>query len=237
MIRDKSTVATGLALALTMSFTQALAKGHLKEIDPSKIINETDPLIVAAFNILVRRESNNQHFGGPESVAGKNEPTTSNKNALGVAQVLLSSAQSELEKSGYIFDKAKIMYDPPTNHSTGLIIYRDGGFKRRIFTQYCSELNQEAFKLAAGIYHSGGKNVYLAVKKYGENWDVAQGSNALGPKGRAYIRNTKADFDKLLTENYPERLKMLLDAAPCHFETHKNATRPPKTLKTPTQRK
>ena len=179
--------AIGLSLPLVMAFEYAVAEKKLKELDHLEVLKETSPIVLLAFNTLVKHESSYKHFNSD------GQPKISKAGALGLTQVVPKDAISELSKSGYRFDLKKVKFHPPSNHSAGLVMYRDGGLKRRVLTQYCNELNLEALELAYGIYVAGGKNVYDAVKEYGADWSTAIGDGgdddvSLGSKSRAYIR-------------------------------------------------
>lgn len=198
-------IATGLGLALSMAFTNAVANKELKDMVPSRVLGNTDKLILLAFNTLPEFESDWKHFNKDGS------PKTSKDNAIGLTQVIPMHAIPELEKSGYKFDVEKLKWDEDYNYAVGFIMYRDGAIKRRIFTQYCSELNQEVFALAYAIYHSGGKNVANAVNKHGKDWRIG-----LGSVGQRYVANNmKALNEQVLSKLDPSH--PVFHGEDCHF--------------------
>lgn len=68
----------------------------------------------------VGQESGGQQTGGPGSVAGPNEPTTSPKGAIGYAQVMPGTGPEAAALAGVAWDEQKFKYDKEYNAKIGL---------------------------------------------------------------------------------------------------------------------
>ena len=213
----------GVGLALTLAFGHALADKTPKEMDPIKVLEQANNIVLLAFDTLRHHESGNQHFGGEQSVAGKNEPTTSNKGAIGLIQALLPSAREAVERTGYVFNESLFRNDATYNYATGFLYFNNEALVGNVLKHHCAELSREAIAMTYAAYHSGTGNLSNAVKAYGADWLTAEDPEgtakkdrkALGPNGKEYVAKNMKDFDGVLKNINPNH--SLAHAKPCHF--------------------
>jgi len=113
--------------------------------------------------------------GGHQLDPKTGKPLTSDKGAVGFAQVMPATAKEVAAKHGIPWDSEKFYYDRDYNAKLGDL--------------YQGDLDEEFGKdtvESKAAYHSGPGTVHKLKAKYGADW-----ASHLGPKGKQYIKVTK----------------------------------------------
>ncbi|MCC7304771.1 MAG: transglycosylase SLT domain-containing protein [Alphaproteobacteria bacterium] len=145
----------------------------------SQIDNIVTPDTDRAFNIALGTESGGKQFGGPGSVAGPNEPTTSLKGAIGIAQVMPGTGPEAAKLAGLEWDENKFKNDAAYNRAIG----------KAYFEKQLKDFGSLAKAYAA--YNAGPQALKDAINK---------AENAPAVDGEA--RKTWIDFLPAETQNY-----------------------------------
>jgi soluble lytic murein transglycosylase len=136
-----------------------------------------------AFNIALNTESSGKQFGGPGSVAGPDQPTTSTAGAVGIAQVLPSTGPEAAKLAGVPWDEEKFKNDPAYNRALG----------KAYFEKQLKD-NGGSLAKAYASYNAGPGALADAVK--------AADEQATGPLKPGEVRKSWIDFLPVETQNY-----------------------------------
>lgn len=155
--------------------------------------------ITTAHNIVLGKESSRMQWGAPGSVAGKDAVTTSDQGAIGIGQMLPSTAKAVAKQSGIpwdesLFTRGRTGDQAKDNETTQYNIALSKAYFDGLVRKYGGQLDK-----AFGAYHSGETIVDKAIRessKSGKLW-----TEGLGPKGQAYVADATARFQKALGES------------------------------------
>ena len=131
--------------------------GQLQEI-LVKDLNYNQKMLIAFYG-MVGTESGYKHFGGVGSQAGKNAPTTSTANAIGLAQVRMI-AFKEVERVFNIkLNQEEFCQNPDYNFYVGM-------------TYFAMQLENfdNNYENAIAAYNAGPSYVQRQIRKYGSEW-------------------------------------------------------------------
>lgn len=186
-----------------------------------------------AFNIALGTESSNMQFGGPGSVAGPNEPTTSPTGAIGIAQVMPKTGPEAAKLAGVEWDEQKFRNDPEYNRKLGKAYFDE-------------QLRQNGGNLAMAYaaYNAGPGALEKAkkeaqVKGQPQNWlqelpaetqnYVEKNMRAFGIGAGQFAKPTLYELQQKVRERIgsgqPERLKIALDEVERQYNSIEKATK------------
>jgi soluble lytic murein transglycosylase len=137
-----------------------------------------------AFNIAVGTESGGKQFGGAGSVAGPDEPTTSPKGAIGIAQVMPGTGPEAAKLAGLEWDEEKYKNDAAYNRAIG----------KAYFEKQLKD-NGGSLAKAYAAYNAGPGALAEAVKK-ADNAPVVEGQ-----RRKTWIEFLPAETQKYVDKN------------------------------------
>jgi len=164
------------------------------------VVNKAVPRIVTsdserAFNIAIGSESSGKQFGGPGSVAKPNEPTTSPKGAIGIAQVMPGTAPEAAKLAGLEWDEKRYREDPEYNRALG----------KAYFDKQLKDFNGN-LPMAYAAYNAGPGALREAIEKAKTDGAYKEVTNPDGSVsgGRTGTGNWLAHLPKE-TQDYVEK--------------------------------
>lgn len=180
-----------------------------------------------AFNIALGAESGGKQFGGAGSVAGPNEPTTSPKGAIGVAQVMPATGPEAAKLAGLDWDEAKFKDDPKYNRALGKAYFTEqlrtnGGNLAMAYAAY--NAGPGRLKEARDAAQTKGTpDAWLQEMPTETQNYVNKNMTSFGAGGGQYAKPSLLDIqDSVRTKvgtGHPERLRMALEEANRQYET------------------
>lgn len=197
----------------------------------SQINNIVTPDSDRAFNIALGTESNNMQFGGPGSVAGPNEPTTSPAGAIGIAQVMPGTAPEAAKLAGLEWDEDKYKNDAAYNRALGKAYFEKqlkdfNGSLAQAYAAYNAGpgATRDAIKKAEAEGDAGAWLSYLPAET--QNY-VKKNMNAFGAGAGANETPTLYALQQAVRaeigEENPKRLRLALDEVERRFTEVKKA--------------
>ena len=141
--------------------------------------------IKIAFEIMLNKESNSKQFGGPGSIAGKNEPTTSSAGAIGIAQIMPETAKYIAKRKGIKWNKKRYREDTAYNRMLGQAYFED-------------QVNafRGDFAKAFAAYNAGPGRTRQAIRKATRN--NSDWIKYLPKETRHYVRKNMINFKETL---------------------------------------
>lgn len=124
------------------------------------------------FQRMIGAESNGQQFGA------NGQPLTSPAGAIGIAQVMPTTAPEAARLAGVPFDENRYRTDPQYNRALG----------EAYFQEQLRTFGDPAMAVAA--YNAGPQRVRQAVERGGENWQAH-----IPAETRAYVQNVMGGGD------------------------------------------
>lgn len=205
------------------------ATSVIQEMGPKITTSDSD----RAFNIAIGKESSGMQMGGPGSVAGPDQPTTSPKGAIGIAQVLPSTAMEVAKNNNIPWDENKFRTDADYNSKLGKLY----------FDQQLKDFNGNLAQ-AYGAYNAGPgamQDAVKAAKAEGkpENWAahlpaetqnyITKNMTKFGNGDGQFTKPTLVDVQNAVRAKIgtgqPERLKIGLDEAERQYKAIDDATK------------
>jgi soluble lytic murein transglycosylase len=185
-----------------------------------------------AFNILLGSESGSKQFGGPGSVAGAGQPTTSPKGAIGIAQVMPATGPEAAKLAGMKWDEQRYRNDPTYNAALG----------KAYFSQQIKEFGD--LGLAYAAYNAGPGATRAAMKKAEAAGDPNTWINYVPKETQDYVtknlgamaagagknaKPTLLEVQQAVREqvgtNSPQRLKLALEEAERQYTVAEKAVK------------
>lgn len=108
------------------------------------------------FSKMTGAESSGQQIGGPGSVAGPDQPTTSTKGAIGISQMLPSTGPEAAQAAGMPWDPVKFANDADYNKALG----------QAYFNKQVNDFGNKPLAIMA--YNAGPQAVTDAIAKNGD---------------------------------------------------------------------
>lgn len=200
-----------------------IATGVVSGVLASNMTNFVTPDSDRAFNIALNTESAGQHFGGPGSVAGPDEPTTSTAGAIGIAQVMPDTGPEAAKLAGVEWDEERFRNDPAYNRALG----------KAYFEQQLKTFDGSLAK-AYAAYNAGPGATRRAVEEAGPGGDwlsllpaetqnyVTKNMNAFsagkGSHDRPTLLEVQNEVRRQIGTDSPRRLKLALAEAEKQYD-------------------
>lgn len=221
---------------------QDVVTGVMTDANKNLNTSESD----RAFNLALGAESSNMQFGGPGSVAGPNEPTTSPKGAIGVAQVMPDTAPEAAKLAGLEWDEQRYKTDASYNRALGKAYFdkqlKDFGSLAQAYAAYnagpgavrkaIEAAAQDGPKVETVSYGADGQPKYAYGPQGSGDW-----MKYLPEETRNYVNKNMKAFDAgqgqnarpslvdvqnavraKMSDDNPQRLRMALDLATKEYE-------------------
>lgn len=192
-----------------------VASDVMRQVSPRIVTSDAD----RAFNIAIKTES-----GGRQFAADGKTPLTSPKGAIGVAQVMPTTAPEAAKLAGLPWDEQRYKTDAAYNEALGRAYFQRqlqdfGGNLAQAYAAYNAGpgATREAIKTAQS---KGGE--WLAYLPKETQDYVAKNLNAYGAGEGQYQRPTLQDVHDAVRAKIgtasPQRLKLALDEATRQYE-------------------
>lgn len=110
------------------------------------------------FNLMFGQESGNKQVGGPGSIAGPNEATTSPKGAIGIAQIEPGTGPEAAKAAGLAWDENKFRTDGDYNLALGKAYFGEQLKKYGDVSMALAAYNAGPGALDAALSNAHGKN-------------------------------------------------------------------------------
>lgn len=201
----------------------------MQEMGPKITTSDSD----RAFNIALNSESGGKQFGGPGSIAGPDQPTTSKAGAIGVAQVMPGTGPEAAKMAGVEWDEQKYKNDADYNRKIGKAYFDhqlvdNGGNLAMAYASY----NAGPGRLQDGIKAAQAKgtpeNWLQEMPAETQNY-VKKNMTAFGAGAGQFDRPTLLEVQNTVRTRVgnerPERLKMALDESERQYNAVTAATK------------
>ncbi len=211
---------------LSGELDQKLATGIAGRVMQGEMNNIATPDSERAFNIAVGAESGWKHFGGAGSVAGPDEPTTSPKGAIGLAQVMPDTAPEAAKLAGLDWDEERYRKDPAYNYAIGKAYFdrqlKDFGSVAQAYAAYNAGPGATRIAIKAAKSGIDGKTWLDYLPQETQDY-VARNMDKLAAGSGQNARPTLLDLQNKVRaeigDGNQKRLKLALDEVERQYDT------------------